>query len=123
MKKKVKILRTHYEEDKHLIIWQVRFLDDDQELNLVYRANDLAQAVLNNPDVKISAEDARFFNDQMEGQERFLEINQDVMEKPDLKNMTPEEIDNLSKQMNQYPYYELLGGKIDKFIKGEDEDE
>lgn len=110
VKRKIKILETKYLPNQHIITWKVKYLDDQKIVTLVYRANDLALALLNR-EQGITAREAMEVNEWALGREMFEQSTFGRAQTPNLKDMTEEEIDIVSSEMNEFPIFELLGGK------------
>lgn len=110
--RKINIQKTEYIEDKHLILWQIMYADPtDPEfgkcITLAYRANDLASAVLNRPDVVIAPEHARFFNQQILGKTINLVQKYQNVDPTSIVNGELDSLIDRSFDMKEYPFEEV----------------
>ncbi len=112
-KRRIKILDTKYNQKQHVIYWKVRYLDDNHEITWVYRVNDIANALLGRDDISLTPEQAIKFNENWKGKEKWVTEEFTRNQLPKISDMTEHEIDAMSSEMNDYPIFELLGGKSD----------
>ena len=110
--RRITIQRTEYVREKHLIMWQVYYSDPGdpdygKQVTLAYRANDLAAAVLNNPNIQITEENALVFNREILGKTITLV---DIPQVSDPSHFVSGDVDSLvdyNIKMKDYPFEEV----------------
>jgi hypothetical protein len=111
--RKIKIHETSFDEKNSLVIWQIEFLDDHSMIKLVWKSQDLGPAI--GITAEISPTLMKDFCEKMKGKEINLVIESDIVEHPDVKNLTTEDIVKLDqKLMEDFEVYKPLweDGKI-----------
>jgi len=117
--RKIRINKTEYIESKHLIMWQITYVDESdpeygKDVTLAYRANDIADAVLGKKGIKITADQALTFNREISGKTINLVEIYDSMNHEDVLNGSVEDFTDRSMSMREYPFeevYDILKGE------------
>lgn len=109
---KIKINKTRYVESKHIIMWEVTYVDNNDDrfgktVTLAYPANDLAAAFLNNPDIVITSQDAIEFNSNIEGKTiNLIETFDNIQEDHILRGDTNTILD-YNVRLREFPFEEV----------------
>lgn len=110
--KKVKIIDTFYDEDKNLVLWDVEFVDDkERKITLAMQADESGFAVGINS--YLTPELTQELCDKIKGKELNLKIEAEIKNLPKMEDLSAEEMQKISRSLNNYPFYQLLGGKPD----------
>ncbi|MFW6129650.1 MAG: hypothetical protein ACOC56_00610 [Atribacterota bacterium] len=110
--KKVKIIDTSYDEDKNLVLWDIEFINDkEKKLTLAIQADEAGFAVGVNS--YLTPELIQELCDKIKGKELNLNIEAEIKDLPKMENLNADEMQKISRSLNNYPFYQLLGGEID----------
>ena len=109
---KIRVDKTEYVESKHIMLWSVTFMDENdhrygKSITLAYRANDLAAAFLGREDIQVTPEGALAFNQNVEG--RVINLVEIIDQKSEqaLKSAGPDEYLDYNVQFREYPFEEV----------------
>jgi len=107
-KRKILILESEYSEENNLVVWKVRFLDDNSELTLAWHKNDLCEALLGK-EVHASHEDMKKFCSNMDGKEISIVMSpsQHVIPTTGISGLSIEDMHAISSSLDSYPFYEV----------------
>lgn len=110
--KKVKIIDTSYDEDKNLVLWDIEFINDkEKKLTLAIQADEAGFAVGVNS--YLTPELIQELCDKIKGKELNLNIEAEIKDLPKMENLNADEMQKISRSLNNYPFYQLLGGETD----------
>lgn len=101
---KVTILDTKYTEDKDLVEWIVK-TTDDKEIVLAWPSSDLGEAL--GIQGKIEPHHMKKFCQDVKGKTINLVIEGQMKELPNIKDMTNDQIEKISKELDRYCFHEI----------------
>jgi len=107
-KSRIKIVDTNYNEDFNLVQWKVNMLEDDKEIVLAWRGNDLGDAL--GITKEIPPDLMKKFCKDMIGKEINLVISSDTdqFDVEKFAQLKPEEMQNVINDLEKkYPFYEV----------------
>jgi hypothetical protein len=114
-KQRVKILDTKYTKKSNLVEWLVELENKDQ-LVLALPGDDIGPSI----GIKghMTTEQIKELCEKIKGKEVNLIIEGDQKEIPKLKDMTNDQIQKLSDEMDKFPFHEVIS-EINKSEKDE----
>jgi len=102
--RKVKILESEYDPECSLMLWKVRFLDDNNEIRLAWRASDIKTAF--GIQGEVTEEHVKLFANLMKNKEVNLTMEKDIENTKPLKEMSDEELKSNTNFYHKYPFWE-----------------
>jgi len=103
---KVKIIKSKYHKEKDVVEWLIEFVSDKKRITMVWPSNDLGIALGITKDIPI--EEMEKFCKDIKGKEINLVIESDMKDIPSFKDATDDQIDNMSKVIDKYPFFESI---------------
>jgi hypothetical protein len=103
---KVKIIKCKYHEEKDVVEWLVEFISDKKRITMVWPSKDLGSTL--GIGCVIPPEAMKKFCKDIEGKEINLVIESDIRDIPSFKDATDDQIDNMSKVLDKYPFFESI---------------
>jgi len=100
--KKVKIIESKYYKQKDIVEWMIEFVEDKKQLRLVWPSSDLGVALGINGYIK--PELMEKFCKDIKGKEINLVMESDIQDVPSFKDMSIEQVNELSKKLDEYPF-------------------